>query len=733
MPSVLGGDIAAPVYEDDAVGFAELLQQAAETRNAVSKSKVSEAIDGLTQFATIRGLRPEILQSLVDTLTKTPCYLDQSQCGRIIKALIPRRKVSEEIVVRVVGCLGNGVHRPGAGVQAGLLRWLVMVYNVLEDYEMLSRLYGVLFNLLDMMTLRGYVCHLLSLITRRKHIKPFRIQALLQLQRDVGSEQPINALIQIYKNYYPDVIMFNAGPFKSTIFSHPDPDWMQKLLSIQEASASLNPLNETRPNFKIVRKVGSQSSKRRKTERVVVPEVHTFGAIESTVTLEEVQNADDFVQKLDKLELPNQLAAVLEDPLLQQLVALKPTELAQERIENWLAASLYDTMKTLSSTAPGAAARTSKLLEQIAGYTKATRTLLPPVQEFLKAYLQQWDGQANLQAILMLCSFLPMLDFDQLHTQFLSPIDTALSSNPDVLITFYTSLLRHWTFIPPSHLPNTSTSPSLLIQHTTSHLLRSPPNPHTTLLFYEISSTLPFSHPIFRIHLPPAPLLYTLLFSSTPHIFSRLCHVLITFKTALEKSSALSRSGSGAAAGVGVGGGGSGASGAPPKPQPYPSSFYDAFNGFIMDICNLLWRSRAFVLPVAGDSGNKAALGCTIPGPVVSALEAAVSARGVGDLKGSFFLSRGPMWSYIAAQILGKMEEQRGVDRERKCKAPVSVQTLKQLAEQGGVKVAFMEYRLVVLRGIKKRGYEGVEEFMRNTMTSLIPKGRKAGAVGQRR
>jgi centromere protein I len=240
-----------------------------------------------------------------------------------------------------------------------------------------------------------------------------KISKSLQIQRDVGSEQPINALIQIYKNYYPDVIMFNAGPFKSAIFSHPDPDWMQKLLSIQEASASLDPLNESRSTFKIVRKVSSQSSKRRKTERVVVPEVHTFGAIESTVTLEEVQNADDFVQKLDTLELPNQLAAVLEDTLLQQLVALKPTEMAQERIENWLAASLYDTMKTLSSTAPGAAARTSKLLEQIAGYTKATRKLLPPVQEFLKSYLQQWDGQANLQAILMMCSFLPMLDFER--------------------------------------------------------------------------------------------------------------------------------------------------------------------------------------------------------------------------------------------------------------------------------------------------------------------------------
>jgi hypothetical protein len=35
-----------------------------------------------------------------------------------------------------------------------LLRWLVMVYDILESYTALSQLYGVLFNLLDMITLR---------------------------------------------------------------------------------------------------------------------------------------------------------------------------------------------------------------------------------------------------------------------------------------------------------------------------------------------------------------------------------------------------------------------------------------------------------------------------------------------------------------------------------------------------------------------------------------------------
>lgn len=116
----------------------------------------------------------------------------------------------------------------------------------------------------------------------------------LQLQRDVGNEQALNALIQVYKNYYPDVIMGDTGPFKGNIFSvrfdldgwggvltisvqHPSPEWLHTVLSIQEAEAASN---LEKSAFKVVRQVGGQSSKRRKTERVVVPQVHTFGAVE---------------------------------------------------------------------------------------------------------------------------------------------------------------------------------------------------------------------------------------------------------------------------------------------------------------------------------------------------------------------------------------------------------------------------------------------------------------------
>ena len=70
-----------------------------------------------------------------------------------------------------------------------------MVYPVLEDASILSNLYNVIFNMLDMPGLRyefqrrsvkpantkssADLCHLLAMVTKRKHVKPFRIQYLL--------------------------------------------------------------------------------------------------------------------------------------------------------------------------------------------------------------------------------------------------------------------------------------------------------------------------------------------------------------------------------------------------------------------------------------------------------------------------------------------------------------------------------------------------------------------------
>lgn len=70
----------------------------------------------------------------------------------------------------------------------------------------------------------------------------------------------------------------------------------------------------------------------------------TADGAQNSVTLEEIDNFTSLVQTLERLELPNQLVAVLADPLLQKLSVLRPAAELHRRVANWLGSVLWDFM-----------------------------------------------------------------------------------------------------------------------------------------------------------------------------------------------------------------------------------------------------------------------------------------------------------------------------------------------------------------------------------------------------
>lgn len=71
-----------------------------------------------------------------------------------------------------------------------------------------------------------------------------------------------------------------------------------------------------------------------------VPDVHTYHATETSVTLEGIDNVEDFVEKLDRIEPPGQMISFLIDPLMQKYVELRPSTLSSTRIDLWLSTCL---------------------------------------------------------------------------------------------------------------------------------------------------------------------------------------------------------------------------------------------------------------------------------------------------------------------------------------------------------------------------------------------------------
>lgn len=295
---------------------------------------MSDLVKRIVPDAYEHGIPPGILERLIDVITK-PNHLDQASVTSLIKNLYPTEKVSSNVVTKVICSLGPSKSKPPAATQALLLRWLILVYEALEDPSHLSKLYAVLFNYLDMISLRRPLCHILSLITRRKHVKPFRIQALMELLRNVGEDdRELQGLLRVFKSYYPDIIVgenMATNRRAAYFFKHPDPEWVAHMKVVQEANYAMS-RNSNLSTFQVVRR----GAVKRSRVEVIIPEVQTSRVQEDFTSLEELRSVNDLVQRLDRIELPNQMVAALKDPLAQKYLALSGSEAAFRRLESWL-------------------------------------------------------------------------------------------------------------------------------------------------------------------------------------------------------------------------------------------------------------------------------------------------------------------------------------------------------------------------------------------------------------
>lgn len=78
---------------------------------------------------------------------------------------------------------------------------------------------------------------------------------------------------------------------------------------------------------------------------------------------------DEFVQKLEKIELPNQIVAGIHDPLLQKLLHLRSSEATLQRVDYWLCSFFEDQLEDGRSSGT----QIPDMLEAILQYTRFTK------------------------------------------------------------------------------------------------------------------------------------------------------------------------------------------------------------------------------------------------------------------------------------------------------------------------------------------------------------------------
>lgn len=667
-------------------------------------TQIGPLIDEISEHAFQFGLRNDELQRVVNLVTLRT-YLDQSSVTTLIKNLYPAERVPSDVIIDVVGALGQGKHKPSASSQSALVRWLNLVQDVLQDSNILNQLYGVLFDLLDMISLRIPLCQLLASITRRKHVRPFRIQRLLELCQQAGNEQALLGLLQVYKNFCPDIII--GAPVSSRALSLASSiEWRNRLLAIQSANSSLNNGSaQKHGGFQVAR----NGTRRVKT---MLPEVHTFHPGEATVTLEEVQNVDDFVDNLERIEPPSQIIAGLRDPLLQKYLLLSTSTDGAQRLEFWLLRYFEEELETLKEGF-GLSATLPEMLSALASHTEASKQLSPLVQKFLESYVPFWDGVSNLGLLLDILTYLSPQPFRILQKILLSSMERAILAGAhdpfSTLFNFYASLASRWLrqfvaegqLILPDHEDTQRQAYVDLFRHVSKLAMSALASGDTAsasiINFYQVIATT--TRDIVKSGGRPVPIIvptpqvvYLLTMSMSLSTLSGICSMLAGYKQAFEAEMRDSRRN--------------------------PTESTRVFNGYLMDICNLIWRSRALI---ATDTN---AMGCLYPAGNLKELQSYLS--GVDQDYNTAIIfgpSHNPLTSSIskAAFLTLEMETRPHSDEPPLQHAgPVTQRSLVSWAQEAGIDLSWKDYRIATLDYLEARGANGVKDLMYATMKDLM-------------
>jgi centromere protein I len=212
-----------------------------------------------------------------------------------------------------------------------------------------------------------------------------------------------------------------------------------------------------------------------------------------------------------------------------------------------------------------------------------------------------------------------------------------------------------------------------------------------------------------RLTVPLAPAVYSLVFTPVSSVIAIINSILASYKSSFEASMASETL-------------------QPPTLTEtlYPQHLVGQFNGYIMDICNLVWRNRAL------NSEDPNALGCLIPLATITALTQYI--REVNEksrkrnrdaafsytLPSVFSLSHHAALCNLSASCFSDIEGESNIRVDQpSLRKPVTQKALSALERDGGITMTWQSYRVRMLDWLDDVGSVGIVNMMRTTMKAL--------------
>ncbi|KAF9931628.1 hypothetical protein FBU30_009804 [Linnemannia zychae] len=633
-------------------------------------------------------------------------------------------------VIKILGVLGKKL---SFAIQAALLRWVILIYDILDSRRKLQQLYGVAFHYLPYETLR------------------------LDLQTTVGNEPALAGLLHVYKSYFPDLILVPLTLTTQTIFKCPDQTTADVIAALQTKWSHLS-VNQSYELNGSKDPISRSGAKRQKLNHSSIPDalsIYRKGGDSKALPLSQIASLEALVGHIDTLALPDQLASVFSNRLLQHVLCLQPSHSIVDRISYWLGQELMD-LWYWNAKSDTTRTHLANILSKVVQVTKLIKDLLPVMENFLVPYLRVWNGIDYQKEIFALVTFLRPRSYEELYNHFLKPLHRLFCLMGPIwkgqLIMCYTRLLQKWSQFKWKDYLEIGKDPQLSVQGSKNlgRLFSEIPRnvdymqsirafikyvdnisgvaleierdhiavQHAVLSFFDLTSNLTKKNNLpIAVIIPEASIIYRCFLSDSAMAISRICGIIYQYKQAYEafeeeqqlqyeilvQSQIASQNEKEASATLP----------APLEVPGYTREYVVQFNSFVMDICNFLWRNRAF------NKADKNSKGFQMDQETIAYAKQVCVDSGL-NMNNMLSITHSTAFSGYSARFLKSLEEQDNVPLEKRLKAPASAKALKDMSANGGLNLTFDEYRIQYLDHLEKLGCEGISQFLFDCITNLL-------------
>ncbi|CAH2315645.1 centromere I [Pelobates cultripes] len=525
-------------------------------RSVSSKdSTLSKHLSAVEVLGLQYGISPDGIEILLDIALSGK--LAETVNTRLLKSLLPASEVLTSSIVKGVSLLCVG--KCSSNIQVLFIRWLITVFDLIPCKDVLSSLYNFFFFFLQDDKLCPFLCHLLYLLTRKDHVRPFRVRKLLDLQSKKGSYPPLLGLLSIYKIFCPEMVSFSMPSRFKNYFKGNHYLWTSELRAVIKRNAG-DPTVDNKLNLGDRRP--TTNLRKRKWNRDLSPSVcsnmwksvpgtidHVMSSNE-TFPLEKLQTFPQLLENIHRLELPARMGSVLKSPLLLHYVNCIKDDTPFLRLNYWLAFTLHEECAWYTGK-PHNKEDVEDFLDTVIDTQQFLQTCTLPYKS-----LPHWNG-CHRAHILKLISWIPVNSSAESEALLYEPLALLFATSSLYfqcgILESLKGLLQNWliwhsVYAEKINTDDTNknttmsgflTSVEELIQFTgrlatlalqmqNSSLLL-----HFILDFYEIVCDMYVRFELPLVVLPPPGVFYPALLSTDSVNLDQLCYIMYRYRNNL--------------------------------------------------------------------------------------------------------------------------------------------------------------------------------------------------------